>query len=114
MHLTVVRKHRHRAGHWASASAVVKATSSNRTANITTTHTAHTRRSHCALGKTRLAGWHSLLDATGQIIATAATHAALSRTSNLHFYLNNVTHSVLSTLLPTNWKICFKKTVQFF
>jgi hypothetical protein len=71
-------------------------------------------RSHCALGKTRLAGCHSLLDAAGQIIATAATLAALRRTFNLQFSLNNVTHSELSMLLQTNWKCCFKKIVQRF
>jgi hypothetical protein len=41
MHLTVVRKHRHLAGHWASASPVVKATRNTRKPNITTTHTEH-------------------------------------------------------------------------
>jgi len=75
------------------------------------THTAHTRRSHSALGKTRLAGCHSLLEATGQIIATAATHAALSRTFNSLFSLNNATHSELLMLPPNYWKICFKKMV---
>jgi len=75
------------------------------------THTAHTRRSHCALGKTRLAGCHSLLEATGQIRATAATHAALGRTFNLLSSLNNATRSEIYMLPPNNWKIWFKKIV---
>lgn len=57
MHLTVVRKHRHRAGHWASASPVVKAASSSRTATITTTHAHSTHKTFSLRAGQDATGW---------------------------------------------------------